>query len=296
VLTNAVYFKGVWTAPFTESWTNPEAFTAGDGTKKQVPMMHQREFFRYAQVGDLQALELPYEGNELSMLVLLPRAGAPDPWAGFSWDKLQQVRAQMKTTEVVVSLPKFKLDERILLPRTLSKMGIRDAFNRNADFSGMTGKKYLFISAVVHEAVIDVNEKGTEATGATLAVAKPGVMLDGEEPPISAPIIPSCTWSSTNRRIRFSSWAGCRIRRRRTAGRARCSGFIEPTNPGLTSWVIVVPPWRAGSFSYPVPVRFGRFVNCCVSRVARSGGTAGPSARAEALGRDDNVEMEEARS
>jgi len=185
VLTNAVYFKGSWTAPFAESWTKPETFTTGDGTKKQVPMMYQKRVFRYAQVGDLQALELPYKGNDLSMLVLLPQAESPNVWAEFTWEKLQQLRAQMRSVKVVLSLPKFKVDERLSLIPTLSAMGMRDAFDwRLADFSGMTGKKDCFISAVVHEAVIDVNEKGTEATGATLVVVEPGVMLAGEEPVI----------------------------------------------------------------------------------------------------------------
>ncbi len=182
VLTNAVYFKGSWTIPFTESLTKPETFTTGDGTKKQVPMMHQKPFFRYAQVGDLQALELPYKGNDLSMLVLLPQAESLNVWAEFTWEKVQQLRSQMKTTEVDVSFPKFKVEARLSLARTLSGMGMPDAFDRyRADLSGMTGKKDCFISAVVHEAVIDVNEKGTEAAGATGVVVKPGVVL-AEEP------------------------------------------------------------------------------------------------------------------
>ena len=172
VLTNAVYFKGDWTTPFDQSYTQPAPFAAGTGTKKQVPMMHQTGYLGYAQVGDLQALELPYRGDQLSMLILLPRADAPDPWADFTWEKLQPVRAQMHGTRVEVFLPRFKVEERLSLGQTLSGMGMRDAFERGAaDFSGITGRKEWSISAVVHQAVIEVNEKGTEAAAATGVVA-----------------------------------------------------------------------------------------------------------------------------
>ena len=177
VLTNAVYFKGTWTTPFDESLTKPDPFTASDGTRKQVPFMHRTGFFRYALVGDVQVLESPYRGNELSMLVLLPRAEAKDPWAGFTWAKLQQLQAQMKNTNVALSLPKFKVEARLSLAPTLSDMGMPDAFDQSADFSGMTSKEKWLISAVVHEAVVDVNEKGTEAAAATGVVMRPTAML-----------------------------------------------------------------------------------------------------------------------
>ncbi len=180
VLTNAVYFKGTWTTPFDESLTRPDTFTAGSGTKKQVPFMHHTGFFRYALVGNLQVLELPYKGGELSMLVILPRADATDPWTGFTWGQLQQLQAQMKNTNVELSLPKFKVEARLSLAPTLSDMGMPDAFAKNADFSGMSGEEKLLISAVVHEAVVDVNEKGTEAAAATGGVMRPTMMLPGQ--------------------------------------------------------------------------------------------------------------------
>jgi serpin B len=180
VLTNAVYFKGKWTTPFEESLTRPDTFTAGDGTKKQVPFMHRIGHFRYVQAGELQVLELPYRGDELSMLVLLPSAEAPDPWAGLSWTKLQQLQAQMKSTNVALSLPKFKIEARLSLAPTLSDMGMPDAFDQRANFSGMTDKEQWLISAVVHEAVVDVNEKGTEAAAATGITMRPTAMFPGE--------------------------------------------------------------------------------------------------------------------
>ena len=178
VLTNAVYFKGDWTTPFLETATKPEAFTCGDGANQQVPMMHRTGQFNYAQAGELQVLELPYKGNQLSMIVLLPRAGATAQWPEFTAEKLQQLRAQMKSTRVDLSLPRFKVEARLSLARTLSAMGMPEAFTaREADFSGITGKNDWYISAVIHDAVIDVNEKGTEAAAATGAVMSFAAMM-----------------------------------------------------------------------------------------------------------------------
>lgn len=180
VLTNAIYFKGTWTAPFDENLTKPDTFTLDDGTKKQVPLMRQTKFFRYALVGDLQVVELPYKGDRLSMLVLLPSAGATNPWAGLTWAKLQELRAQLTNTNVALTLPKFKVEARLSLAPMLAEMGMPDAFDRRADFSGMTGGKEWLISAVVHEAVVDVNEKGTEAAAATGVAMKPLAMMHAE--------------------------------------------------------------------------------------------------------------------
>jgi len=177
VLTNAVYFKGSWTTAFDKNLTKPDTFTSGNGANQQVPFMHRTGYFRYALAGDLQILELPYRGGELSMLVLLPRAETKDPWAGFTWAKLQQLQAQMTSTNVALSLPTFKVEARLSLAPTLSDMGMPDAFGQSADFSGMTEKEKWLISAVVHEAVVDVNEKGTEAAAATGIAMYPTAML-----------------------------------------------------------------------------------------------------------------------
>lgn len=168
VLTTAIYFKGAWTDPFRESMTEPDPFTTGSGQSKQVPMMHRTGYLTYAQVDDWQALELPYRGNQLAMVILLPRVEAPDLLADFGWGKLQQMRAQMRGTRVEVFLPKFRVAADLSLAQTLSAMGMPDAFDRGAaDFSGITGNKDWFLSAALHQAVIEVNEKGTEAAAAT---------------------------------------------------------------------------------------------------------------------------------
>ena len=166
VLTNAVYFKGDWSVPFPEVLTNPDSFTTGSGAKKQVPMMHQTSSFSYAERFGLQALELPYRGDQLSLLILLP-VDKSHPWSAFTWAKFQQIRSEMHRSSVDVSLPKFKVDARLSLGESLSTMGMKDAFSQqDADFTGIS-KESWFISAALHEAVIEVNEKGTEAAAAT---------------------------------------------------------------------------------------------------------------------------------
>jgi serpin B len=168
MLTNAVYFKGDWTTPFHEKFTEPDSFTTGTGGQKQVSLMHQIGSFGYAETPDLQALELPYRGDRLAMLVLLPRTGASDRWLGFTWEKLQELRWKMTRRRVEVFLPKFKVEARLSLASTLSEMGMPDAFSPGvADFSGLTSAEAWYISAVVHHAVIDVNERGAEAAAAT---------------------------------------------------------------------------------------------------------------------------------
>lgn len=169
VLTNAVYFKGDWNEQFEPKETKDAPFTLIDGKTATAAMMNQTKDFRYAETGALQILDLPYVGNELSMIVLLPKAqnGLPDIQESLTIEKLHNSLASLRKRKVAVSLPKFKITSKFSLASVLQPMGMTDAFSRNADFSGMTGSKDLFISAVVHKAYVDVNEEGTEAAAAT---------------------------------------------------------------------------------------------------------------------------------
>jgi len=170
VLTNAVYFKGNWEDQFDKKWTHPGPFTLADGKKVDVPMMNQTEEFKYAETESLQALELPYVDNELSMIVLLPKKnnGLSDLEKTLTAEQLSQWLGKLRKRKVIVSIPKFKMTSRFSLAAVLKSMGMTDAFAPTAaDFSGMNGKKDLFISAVIHEAYVEVNEEGTEAAAAT---------------------------------------------------------------------------------------------------------------------------------
>jgi serpin B len=168
ILVNAIYFKGNWASQFDPEDTDDAPFyrLAGDAVK--ASMMQQKARFGYRETDDLQVLELPYVGADLSMLVLLPRerAGLPALEAALTVDILTLWTQGLHATEVQVLLPRFKLSGEFDLGETLKAMGMVDAFGA-ADFSGMTGQRDLFISEVVHKAFVDVNEEGTEAAAAT---------------------------------------------------------------------------------------------------------------------------------
>lgn len=179
VLTNAIYFKGNWLVPFDESQTQNQPFYLSSGETIEVPMMHQMEYWNYAHLDGLQVLELPYQGETLSMVILVPEE--PDGLAALEQqltpDHLQQwlVAAEeypmmMDGAPVSIWLPKFKLTSTLELEDTLSAMGMPQAFS-DADFSGMNGQKDLAISQVIHKAFVEVNEQGTEAAAATAVVA-----------------------------------------------------------------------------------------------------------------------------
>jgi len=175
VLTNAIYFKGDWVLKFDAEATKDAPFYISSEKTVTTPLMYQKEKFKYGQTQTLQTLELPYKGDDLSMLVLLPKA--KDGLAGLekelTADNLTKWQKQMRKQEVEVFLPKFKMTSQFGLSDTLKAMGMPDAFDESkADFSGMTGKKDLFISDVIHKAFVEVNEEGTEAAAAT------GVMME----------------------------------------------------------------------------------------------------------------------
>jgi serpin B len=185
VLTNAIYFKGKWASEFDKKLTRDEDFFVTPEKKVAASLMHRTAKFGYFDGGEMQALELVYQGDRLAMVVLLPKAkdGLADLEASLSADKLADLLAKLRLQEVQVALPRFKTTAEFSLKDTLVAMGMADAFNPNAaDFSGMTGTKDLSISAVVHKAFVDTNEEGTEAAAAT------GVVMKRERMPPPAPV------------------------------------------------------------------------------------------------------------
>ena len=175
VLTNAIYFKGTWQWEFDKSHTREEPFkiTPDKIVKASMMNMHpDKAQFNYADAGDLQILELPYEGEKLSTLVLLPTKDLDSIAPTLTAKKLDEYKSKMKETKLdAISLPKFEFDTKYFMKDTLSAMGMPTAFSGNADFSGMTGKKDLFIGFVIHQAYVKVDEKGTEAAAATAVSA-----------------------------------------------------------------------------------------------------------------------------
>ncbi len=172
VLINAIYFKGTWADPFDEKSTRDASFTLGAGDQVKVPTMHRTDDFRYAEGEGFQALELPYEGNDLSMVIVLPREadGLAALEARLSAENLESWLAGLRRRKVRVALPRFTMTSSFRLEEALKSLGMTDAFSGRADFSGMNGTGGLFISAVIHKAFVDVNEEGTEAAAATAVV------------------------------------------------------------------------------------------------------------------------------
>jgi len=160
VLANAIYFKGDWASQFKPEATRPAPFMLMDGTRANVPMMSQTADFKLANTETVQALELPYEGGDLSMVVLLPNPGEKP-----ALESLEDL--DFREMEVMVQLPKFKIETEFYLGKTLASLGMPLAFSGQADFSGMDGSHNLLIDEVVHKAFIEVNEEGTEAAAAT---------------------------------------------------------------------------------------------------------------------------------
>jgi serine protease inhibitor len=174
VLVNAIYFKGNWKTQFNAEKTKTLPFHVSAEKTVQVPTMAQKKKFRFAEAGTLQVLELPYKGGELSMILLLPKKvdGLRQLEKELSAKNLKHWTGLLRENEVFVFLPRFKMTSMFELDKILASMGMPDAFNMDkADFSGMDGKKaWLYISAVLHKAFVDVNEEGTEAAAATAVV------------------------------------------------------------------------------------------------------------------------------
>ncbi|MBL7032703.1 MAG: serpin family protein [Candidatus Delongbacteria bacterium] len=174
VLVNAIYFMGNWESPFDPDHTYDAPFYSGSSKSAKVPMMSQTEVFSYADLDSLQLLQLPYRGDELSLLVLLPqeRNGLARLERGLTASHLAEWRSRLVQQKVAVHLPRFKLTSEFQLGNTLRAMGMTDAFDpAAADFSGMDGQPgWLYIGAAIHKAFVDVNEVGTEAAAATALV------------------------------------------------------------------------------------------------------------------------------
>jgi serine protease inhibitor len=209
VITNAIYFKGQWSKPFEKDETKDRPFTLADGKKVKVPTMHaftgvaryaafekDGTFFKTPErvrIGETKAaenypgrdgfemVELPYKGDELSMLVLAPRSpdGLKKLEKKLTADSLEAWANKLRARQVEVFLPKFKLESSFALKKPLEELGMKRAFidprrKNGAQFDGMTDTKdpreKLYITKVLHKAFVEVGEKGTEAAAATAVI------------------------------------------------------------------------------------------------------------------------------
>jgi serine protease inhibitor len=168
-LINAIYFKGDWTYPFEEESTFDDDFHHEDGSTKKVPMMHMQQHFGYGRGEGFAVLRLPYGKEKLSMYILLPDEGVDiDPVLyDMSVEKWDSIISGLSDKEVSLAMPKYRMEYGIKnLNDALVSLGMGIAFTPDADFSAIS--KGIFISRVLHKAVIEVNEKGSEAAAATV--------------------------------------------------------------------------------------------------------------------------------
>jgi serpin B len=186
VLTNAIYFKGLWQTPFDKNFTKPLDFTINADQKIKTDMMYRSGYLAYVENSDLQVVELPYQGGRLSMIVVLPKKkdGLGDVELTLSAQKLNSWVFGMKPVKVNLTYPKIKTTYSASLSKTLPLMGMVNAFDSSmADFSGMDGTRELSISDVVHKAFCEINEEGTEAAAATGVVMRAKSAAPIKEPP-----------------------------------------------------------------------------------------------------------------
>jgi serpin B len=186
VLVNAIYFKGAWLKAFWEEATLSEPFHVSASKNVDCKLMQNTDSVRYLQAQDFQAVELPYKGKDLAMVILLPQKveGCTNLEKRLSPMFIWRSISLLKEQEVEIFLPRFKIESELDLHATLSKRGIRDAFDpQKADFSGIDGDTDLFISAVFHKAWVEVNEEGTEAAAVT-GVPLSSSSAEPQRPPI----------------------------------------------------------------------------------------------------------------
>ncbi|KAM9435865.1 leukocyte elastase inhibitor-like isoform 2-T3 [Clarias gariepinus] len=192
-LVNAIYFKGKWKHAFNTEDTKEMPFKINQNETTPVQMMYQKEKFLYNYIDEykLQVLDLPYVEEELSMVVLLPEESVDgsDPLekleSELTVDKLTEWTNPEKMhrwTDIIVHLPKFKLEEQYSLTDILSKMGMSSLFQAGAaNLKGMSSQEDLIVSSVTHKAFVETNEEGTEAAAATVTMVIETIMLTPEK-------------------------------------------------------------------------------------------------------------------
>jgi len=175
VLTNAIYFKSKWAHEFSKDLTKDGPFQLAADKPANVPFMHQVHSFGYGENDDLQLLEMAYMGDALSMLVLLPKKvdGLAALEKNLTVGKVNQWLRDKTVKFVEVTLPRFTFTSTFCLNDDLKALGMIDAFDAKADFSGMTVAERLCISKVIHKAFVAVDEEGTEAAAATAVIMGP---------------------------------------------------------------------------------------------------------------------------
>lgn len=183
IITNAVYFKANWSQRFLAEETKDREFNINSEEKKTVPTMYQKNNFNYFEDNNLQILEMDYLGNNLSMLIILPKDNLESINKELTNENLNSWKKAIKNEKVAVYLPKFKFETYYFMDEYLKEMGMPIAFSDNANFSGIDGTRNLTISQVIHKTFVEVAEYGTEAAAATAVIIKDGALPTDKEYP-----------------------------------------------------------------------------------------------------------------
>ncbi len=190
VLTNAIYFVGMWKYPFEEEATEPGTFTGLDGTETEVEMMGQSIELPYADVDGHQLLELPYANDDTSMVVIVPADGEFERFeAECTVETVATMLEETTRPEVDLRFPKFGIESKFSLVSVMADLGMERAFGDGADFGGMAEDGGLFIEEIVHESFVEVDELGTEAAAATAVVMDESAPADHVELTVDRPFL-----------------------------------------------------------------------------------------------------------
>lgn len=172
VLVNAIHFFGPWMIEFDRDLSRKDYFTGFDGKKKLTDFMYKADSLPFFQNEQMSALELTYSGGDFSMLIFLPNQdiSLQEFEQNFGTSEFLSAIRELNLMEVEAIIPKFRIETQVNLEELLAEMGMPLAFSNKADFSAMTGDTNLKIDKVIHKAMIDVAEEGTEAAAATAVV------------------------------------------------------------------------------------------------------------------------------
>jgi serpin B len=184
VLASAIYLKAAWTHPFPPGATQDAPFHPEPGAGRQVPTMHLRERLRYLRGDGYQVVELPYAGQRLGMVIVLPDGPLAPVESRLGRDGLARLLAGLAPRQVTLALPRFRVTSQFSLAPALTALGMPLAFTSRADFTGITTAEPLHISDVVHQAYLDVDEQGTEAAAATAVVIRAAARVMMPDPPV----------------------------------------------------------------------------------------------------------------
>jgi len=166
---NAIYFKGEWDIDFKKKKTKEMIFHSLDGNRVKLDFMNNRTYYSYYEDANIQCVNLPYQCNQLSMFVILPkeRLGINNFETNFSLEYFREIRKQSTNNEVILSLPKFKIESEIRPTNVISNLGFSTMFSSSADFTNISKVDSLTIGEIIHKTFIEIDEKKTEAAAIT---------------------------------------------------------------------------------------------------------------------------------